>query len=198
VAFALVALLVVLMGGGIRFGSKVWETSRLRAETINEIHTIRHFVRERVLAARPVKRADQDRSKRLIAFQGHGRGFGFVTLMPSYVARGGLYHVEFSTSERDGAKIMVMKYWPFGGDPGGPGAGQRNLIGGIEEMKISYFGAPDDKAEARWLDDWPEATTLPRLISIKLSFPDEDPRAWPELMVALPLSLVTSNGRRNN
>ena len=203
VAFALVALLVMIMGGGIRFGARVWEASQTRADAMGEIQAIRGFLRERVLAVRPVKLAGEDGSRRQFAFQGSAGAMAFVTLMPSYVARGGLYHVAFGVSDigsSGGASdAITMRWWPYGGAQTGPGAGQRRLMEGIKALDISYFGDPENAGNGRWLENWPEGgAAMPRLVSIKLTFPEGDPRVWPELMVALPTSAPAANARRNN
>ena len=74
VAFALVALLIMIMGGSIRFGARVWEASKIHADAIGEIQAIRGFLRERVLAARPVKRVSEDGSQNQFDFQGSRDG----------------------------------------------------------------------------------------------------------------------------
>ena len=203
VAFALVALLIMIMGGGIRFGVRVWEASKIHAEAISEVHVIRGFLRERVLAARPAKRVSEDGSQNQFAFQGSAGAMAFVTLMPSYVARGGLYHVALGVSDggADGGSsgAITLRWWPYGGAQGGPDAGQRQLMDGIKALNISYFGDPENAGNDRWLEDWPDhGVAMPRLVSIKLAFPDGDPRVWPELMVALPTLAPMANARRNN
>ena len=109
VAFALVALLIMIMGGSIRFGARVWEASKIHADAIGEIQAIRGFLRERVLAARPVKRVSEDGSQNQFDFQGSADSMAFVTLMPSYVARGGLYHVALGVSDggADGGNLVL-------------------------------------------------------------------------------------------
>ena len=109
VAFALVALLIMIMGGSIRFGVRVWEASQVRSEAISEVHVIRGFLRERVLAARPARRRSDDGSQNQFAFQGSAGSMAFVTLMPSYVARGGLYHVAFGAD--DGSSGAITMRW---------------------------------------------------------------------------------------
>jgi general secretion pathway protein J len=198
VAFALMGLLIMIMGGGVRFGVRVWEASQLRADAMGEIQAIRGFMRERTLAMRPVRQAGADRSQKAIAFQGSARDMEFVTLMPSYVTRGGLYHVAFGVSDDGASDAITMRWWPYGGGQTGPGTGQRRLMEGIKELKISYFGNPENTGDDRWQDTWSESATLPRLVSIKLAFPEGDHRVWPELMVALPASAPRTNARRNN
>ena len=203
VAFALVALLVMIMGGGIRFGARVWEASHTRADAMGEIQAIRGFLRERVLATRPAKRTGEDGSQSQFAFQGSAGAMAFVTLMPSYVARGGLYHVAFGVSDSGSTNgtldALNMRWWPYGGAQDGPSAGQRRLMEDIKALNISYFGDPENADNGRWLENWPEGgKAMPRLVSIKLTFPEGDPRVWPELIVALPTSAPAANARRSN
>ncbi len=198
IALALVAVMSMILGGGLRFGASVWEASQAQANATGEIQAIRRFVRERTLAARPVGRVQENQPQKVVYFQGSGSDMEFVTLMPAYVARGGLYHVSFGVSGDGSSDAITMKWWPYGGEQTGPGGGQRRLMEGIKEFKISYFGDPENAGDDRWQDVWSESVTLPRLVSIKLTFEDGDPRVWPELIVALPAPNPSTVARRNN
>ena len=198
VAFALSALLIAILGGGIRFGTRVWEISRVRSEAVTETLAIRRFLRERLLAARAVKRGGEGAGQKAMAFHGTRSGLALVTEMPSYVARGGLYRVELRTEDVADGPALVMNWWPFGGEKGGPGSGRRRLLEGVKDIQISFFGDPENAGDGRWLEDWPEDNAaMPKLVSVKLAFRDEDPRDWPELVVAFPDAAVPARGRRN-
>lgn len=193
VALALVALISVVLTGGIHFGARVWEASRIQTESASEILAIRRFVRERLLAARPVRAIGDDKGEGTASLSGNSAALRLVTLMPAYAARGGLYHFELAATAGDGRTALTAKWWPYGGAEAGPGSGQRRLLDGIEDFRISYFGAPGSSDAMAWYDDWRDLGALPRLISIKIAFPAGDARVWPELIVALP----TSNGATN-
>lgn len=197
VALALIGLMAILLTGGLRFGARVWETSRDHTEAINDVAVVRGFVRERALAIRPVRAQNREAGNKS-PFSGDRHSLRFVTLMPSYVSRGGLYYVALSMGH--GKEGLWLSWWPFGGRRDGPGSGKRELLEGAKGMEVSYFGNPDRRRELTWLEDWPEGRALPLLISIKVSFPAGDPRIWPELIVSIPASdqATTARGRERD
>lgn len=198
VALVLVALVSVILMGGIRFGSRVWEASQVQTESVNEVYAIRRFLRERTLAARPARSIDSTSGETEANFSGNAGALRLVTLMPAYVARGGLYHLELASAAGSKLSAMALKWWPYGGAETGPGSGQRLLLDGVEDIRISYFGASDNTGAMDWHDDWHVPGELPRLVSIKVAFPAGDPRVWPELIVALPTATGRSNARSRN
>ncbi|MDX1483412.1 MAG: prepilin-type N-terminal cleavage/methylation domain-containing protein [Alphaproteobacteria bacterium] len=197
VALALVALMAAVLLGGVRFGARVWERSHIQAASGSEVHAIRRFLRERMLAVRAVGApAGNEGSADPTGFSGDAASLRFVSLMPDYVARGGLYQIEIDGSGGGGEGGLTLAWWPYGGSKEGPGAGQRVLLAGTGAVRVSYFGDPENAGDGQWLDAWPESHEPPRLISIKVSFPAGDPRVWPELVVPLPTAGVLSHGRR--
>ena len=198
VALALVALISVVLLGGVRFGARVWEASQVQSEAANEVHTIRRFLRERALSARPARAIGDDSEDGRAGFSGEAASFRLVTLMPDYVARGGLYHFEIAAADTGEDTGLAVKWWPYGGAEAGPGSGQRGLLGGVEDIRLSYFGDADESGAMTWQDTWRLGRNLPRLISVKVIFPAGDPRIWPELIVALPASTGRTNARARN
>jgi general secretion pathway protein J len=75
-------------------------------------------------------------------------------------------------------------------DPQAPGE-QLVLLHNVQQLDIAYFGVvPPDKAP-NWHDQWGQRAILPLLIRIRVQFPPDDPRAWPELVVK-PFATVDS------
>ncbi len=198
VALALVALMTVVLTGGIRFGARVWEASRVQTDAANEVLAIRRFLRERALAARPVRAIGDGAEDQAASFSGDAAAMRLVTLMPAYVARGGLYHFEIAAATVGEDAGIAVKWWPYGGEETGPGAGRRLLLEGAEDIRVSYFGDAEDSGAMAWHDAWRGGRDLPRLVSIKVVFPSGDPRVWPELIVALPASNPRANARARN
>lgn len=183
VALALVGLIAVVLTGGLRFGARVWEASRDGAQAVGEVSAVRGFIRARAMAVRPLRLREAVAGNAGALSGGRAR-VRFVTLMPSYVGRGGLHHLALGANE--GGNSLRLAWWPLGSRPGAPGSGQRDLLAGASGLEISYFGAPEAGDPMAWREDWPEGGKLPRLLSIKVGFPDGDPRVWPELIVFLP------------
>ncbi|MDH3240825.1 MAG: prepilin-type N-terminal cleavage/methylation domain-containing protein [Alphaproteobacteria bacterium] len=182
VALALMGLIAVVLAGGLRFGARVWEASRDASDSLGEIAAVRGFIRERAMSVRPLRLRRPDGGV-TGTLSGGRSDLRFVTLMPSYVSRGGLHHLALSAAGGGGLRLA---WWPVGSSEDGPGSGRRELLAGATGLELSYFGAPGRGDGVAWREDWPDRQGLPRLISIKVRFPDDDPRVWPELIVFLP------------
>ncbi|MEM7021858.1 MAG: hypothetical protein AAF637_04610, partial [Pseudomonadota bacterium] len=66
---------------------------------------------------------------------------------------------------------------------------ERVLMEEVEALDLAYFGAARPNAEPIWWHEWQAQQTLPRLIRMKLQFPEGDGRRWPELIVGIRVDL---------
>ncbi len=85
-----------------------------------------------------------------------------------------------------GARNLVLRWRPL--EPDGRTAEEvtpeeRVLIEDIEALELAYFGAIDPAQPPGWWQTWEGQAELPRLIRLRLSFPENDARTWPELIV---------------
>ena len=60
------------------------------------------------------------------------------------------------------------------------------LVDGLGEVRFRYRGMTADGQLGGWTDSWGTPEALPLQVSIDLA--DKDGRAWPSLVVALPLA----------
>jgi general secretion pathway protein J len=75
-------------------------------------------------------------------------------------------------------------------DPKAPGE-PLVLLHNVQQIDIGYFGIlPPDNAPG-WHDAWQGRQTLPLLMRIRVQFPADDSRAWPELLIK-PFATVDS------
>jgi len=191
VAVTLLGLLAMLMTGGVRFGTRVWERSAVAADALAEVHAVREFLRRRIAEARPLDagaEADEPPGEAAApaAFRGSAGAMEFVTAMPSYVAPGGLHRVAIA----GGADGLHLAWRPAGAPwdaaEDGAGSGRRLLLDRLAGVSLSYFGSPEGRGAAGWHDAWPAAAGMPALVRLAIVFPEGDPREWPDLIVALP------------
>lgn len=57
------------------------------------------------------------------------------------------------------------------------------LLDGAAGLEIGYFGPDPVTGQPAWQREWIHRPGLPQLVRIAVSFPDEDRRVWPELVV---------------
>ena len=66
----------------------------------------------------------------------------------------------------------------------------RLLLEDIESFEVAYFGILGTEDEPRWAERWDEESRLPLLVTLRVTYPEEDPRYWPELQVAPRAAVV--------
>lgn len=186
VALTLVGLLSVLLLGGLRFGTRVWETGHERSESFAEIESVHGFLRRQLSQVRLSSEATRS-PDRPADFTGTGDRVRFMATLSAHAGIGGLYRFELAPVERTEGMALELTWqiyrpdrieW-FEDDPS-----RRVLIEGIEAVRLQYYGALEEDEDPEWYDVWDSQTTLPMLLKLELDFPSDDGRAWPELTVA--------------
>jgi len=100
-----------------------------------------------------------------------------------------------SYADLDGVadKFMFLSFPRDVQAPSAPNASPENLVllHNVQGLDISYFGvAPPDNKPA-WRFAWEGRPSPPQLIRIRVQFPPQDSRVWPELLVK-PFAMVDS------
>ncbi len=188
VAFTLLALLLALLAGGLRFGATAWEKGTGRLDAANEVSLIQRFVRRQLSQALPLK-PFVERDPSIVAFAGDSDGVTFLGFAPADAAAGGLYQLGLRIEGAHGNRSLVMRWRRFGFEERDfapwEEAQQSVLMTGIESGAFAYFGVETrPRASAEWRDLWQDAALLPRLVRLRLVFPAGDERRWPALLAA--------------
>ncbi|MFQ6017533.1 MAG: prepilin-type N-terminal cleavage/methylation domain-containing protein [Kiloniellaceae bacterium] len=190
IALTLLGLISVALFGGLRFGTRAWEAGSRHAERLAEIDAVQGLLR-RQLAQAVLPRRQGLGPEGATGFAGDPDRIRFAALLPSHIGVAGLYLFELRMSQGEDLHRLDLAWRLYRPDePASFGigeagvSGQRTLIDGIERADFGYYGVLPDRQEADWHDRWAEAAGLPGLISLKLEFPDDDPRSWPALVVS--------------
>ena len=202
VALTLLGLISVVLFGGLRFGTRAWETGQTRIEHLAEIEAVRGLLRRQLAqimapTVRPSRRARLTDS--LTVFEGETDRVHFAAHVPPHLGVGGIYLFEIGVNEdgRRGPQLDLVWHLYRPDEPSirtedideedSVLSGRRTLIEGIDEVEFAYFGVLDDELDLErdgdWHEDWVDDPALPTLIAIKVDFPEGDPRAWPEFVV---------------
>lgn len=188
IAITLLGMIVMLLFGGIRLGTRAWETSSDRTSEIMQIE-ISHQIIRRMLSqayplADPTAISDFTNGRR-IEFQGGPKSIAFAGLMPAHLG-GGFHRFELRV-KRDGGDASLALHWrriSTDGDDDGATDNETILIERIAGANFTYFGVPERGAAPDWRRDWRNRTRLPALVRLTIDFPDGDRRFWPDLVVA--------------
>jgi general secretion pathway protein J len=195
IAITLLGLLLAAMFGGLRLGARAWERGEERLDESGRLQVVQNFVRERLAQAYPLS-ADDAAGQPQLAFEGTRDALRFVTLMPEYLGTGFAQFV-LAVDDQTIEKDLVVQWRRFD-DPedalsgGGDEPQVKVLLRGIEALEIAYYGARQGGEPVVWHEEWLEArVSMPQLIRLRVVFPQDDQRYWPDLIVR-PMTDATS------
>ncbi len=200
IAMTLLGLLMAMLFGGLRLGTRAWEASDVRSADLARLEAVHGFIRRALAGAYPLLGTGDDDAKRNIAFTGGAEAVAFTALMPAHFGVGGFYTITLAVEDgADGARLIFRRQLYQTGDeetPPPPPAGdeekEKVLLEGIAKAEFSYFGAADKDETPAWRDEWRDRKTLPDLVRLSVTFADKDKRAWPDLVVAPRISATTA------
>lgn len=192
VAITLLALIGGMMVGGLRFGARVWEETLRQDQDPQAVAAVQSVLRRQIAQALPLFYRSAN-GQVATALAGSNDSLVFVGPMPTYLGRGGRYLIGLQIEGAVTARNLVLRWQPF--SPERPGLGftsnahEEVLLRGIEELRLSYYGASDNRSAARWHDVW-RGQALPELIKVDVVFPAGDQRVWPEFVAAVMTGAV--------
>lgn len=182
VALTLMALLSVVLLGGLRFGARVWEESERHNEGGNELRLAQMRLRGNIAQAWPYFDVT-DPSNPHIRFRGHPNSLAFLAPVPQELAPGGYADVTITAVSTKRKTDLVMRIRPELALVGAS-IREEKLVSGFSELRLSYFGADAPNLAPVWHDEWHDRRYLPDLVRIEGNFSPEDGRIWPEFIVA--------------
>lgn len=194
IALSLTAVIFSLLFGGVRFGTRIWESTDERVAAAGTHHALHRVLRNIAQATVPAIWGRDDEAAfvfegapgrlRLVADGGVGSD------VPGPV----LY--QFSVDSTPDGDMLVLTRAPYyrGDDPPeDPPAGDDDIVtlaGPARSIGFSYFGSPGsaiDTDDAAWFDRWEAEDNMPRLIALRIV--DDTGEPWPGLVVSLPVDM---------
>jgi general secretion pathway protein J len=196
VAITLLGLLMAALFGALRLGARVWETGEARLDASARVQVAQDFLRQQLSQTVPLAEiADDPGDSGAMLFDGASARLRFVSLLPEHLGAGAsLIELALNEPAQGGqASDLVIRLRPLdlsGNGEVDPRTEERVLIEGIESLEINYFGAEAQGGEPVWWREWQGQRSLPRLIRVRVGFPQGDGRSWPELIVGLMVDLA--------
>jgi len=194
VAITLLGALMAALFGALRLGTRVWETGEAQLDASARTQVVQDFLRQQLGQTVPlIQFADRGRIDSML-FVGTSDWVRFVSMLPEHLGAGArLMELERRESTRSGGSadlvIRIQPLDPTENDGATADDEERVLIENIESLEINYFGSASPNAKAVWWQQWQDQRDLPRLIRIRVDFPPDDRRLWPELIIALMVDL---------
>lgn len=192
VAISVLTVLVSLVYGMLRMGSRSWESSATRIEATETMRIGWSFLQRALNNARAVPTKIPETEG--IHFIGDSAALEFVTDLPAYLGTGGLHAIGLGMEDDpDGEhKLLVLYRIPLGDyeaiSEGEPEQLQQAILAeNVEELTIEYYGVDSkedsDSEQAAWTTEWQYQKSLPILVKLLVTLTEGE--AWP-ILVAHP------------
>lgn len=186
IAISLMAVLMVVLYGGLNTGMRSWQAGLDQTERVNEMRLVTGFLRTQLRQSMTVYRNDPDQG-RVVFFEGDDTGLGWVAPMLSWLGLGGLYFVQLDWSDDDDG-VLRLRWQPY--RPGDAvtesldedATRETVLLVGVSDFAVEYYGSPEPGADPEWRELWENPAERPLLIRLSLA---KAGRPWPTLTVAL-------------
>jgi general secretion pathway protein J len=186
VSLIIVGFLAAMMLQGLYAGRKAWERADAGNIAGESVSGAQMLVRARLERAFPATR--YDKIPTYADFAGAADSVNFLAPPRDIQAPQALIRYVLGLATNGDLTLAYLS--DVSATPQGPGTGLI-LLHGVQQLDIGYYGVlPPDKAPA-WHDTWQGRAVLPLLMRIRVQFPPDDPRIWPDLFVK-PFAMVDS------
>lgn len=184
VSVTLLALLSVLLFGGLRIAVRSGDAVTARVGDARQVALVYDFMSNALAAAQPLKSgSDADAP---IDFAGEPDQLQFVALLPPDIGVGGFFrlHAELEEEPRGLHRLIVAETpWPRPGiEPVPFDTRPSVLLDGVRSVAFAYFGIPAPNQLPGWNDHWVDRNSLPQLIRLRIVLADGSPAS--DLVIA--------------
>jgi general secretion pathway protein J len=188
VALTMIGLIAAAAFGGLRLGTRAWESGDRKTNAVAQSRLAQGFLRRQIAAAYPLV-LESELAEKQVAFRGLPERVTFIASLAAHLGRGGLYRLTLGFVEEGDTGRLIMRRrlhqpdWDFFED-----AQEQDtttvLVGGIERAVFSYFGRSRPGGQASWHDTWQDRTVLPLLVRLDVTYADRRRAEWPQLIIA--------------
>jgi general secretion pathway protein J len=174
VSMTLLALLSVVLFGGLRIAIRSGDAVTARVGGTQQIAAVYDFMSNALAAAQRLKTGTDGDAP--LDFAGETDQLQFVALLPPDIRVGGFFRLRAALDEsQHGQRRLVVAEtpWPRPGiDPVAFDTRPSVLLDGVRSIAFAYFGIPAPNQPAQWNDHWTNRHSLPQLIRLRLVFAD--------------------------
>ena len=207
IAMTLLGLIMVMLHQAMSLGAKSWDYGETTAVEVAQMRDVYGFIRKQINRIQPISRSrGLPQTKDEKPFVGEREYLRFIANLPNNIGIAGPVIHELQVEEGDQGTQILLKLkmdhpdaeWELTQDDDKVGY---VLLSGVSEVAFEYFGAKNKGQNADWHDRWDEGEVLPKLIKIKITFPD-DHAEWPEMTAKIKVDGESSgrgsSGRRGS
>lgn len=187
VGLTLMALISVILFGGLRFGIRAWEVGGERIEQASRVEMVQNLLRRQVSqASRLPESAD---AGSVVPFVGEAESLVFIAPLPVQRGLGGLYLFHLTQRENDGRLDLALAWQLYRPELLTSDLAKLDeeaiLLEDVVGIELAYYGAANQEQPMQWWDTWDGARGMPQLVRLRVEFPPSDQRRWPDLIIRL-------------
>ncbi len=191
ISLGLLALIIGFLFGSIGTMRRAWDSMETVAQRSGQ-QAVRSYLQQRLSQVLYVLRREAGEGD-VLAFRGGPDRLSFVAESDGVLTVPGLYEVSIAAAgepaQSAGQTVYVeeMLYRPRRRTRVGESLRhRRQLLEGVTQLSMRYFGDPSGSGDQAWFDNWSARRKLPRLIGVRLSVLAENgvEESWPEIVVA--------------
>lgn len=171
VSLGLLALVMALLTGGIRFAQNTWvAAARLDAQA--SAGTAEGFLRARLGEAMPLYEQAGSGLVR-VAFTGTEESFSFVAPAANGPLGAGLYHHVVEVAAGSALRVKLVPYQAKESQSQITGIEEQHiLMSNVRALTLRYFGPGAPRAQPAWHAAWKRADALPQLVEFTIARSD--------------------------
>ena len=187
IGMSLLSLIMLLLFGSLRISARNWDAGEQRIAEVSQMAAVQNFFRRYLSTAKPVQQIEKDDiddEQSGLAFVGGHDSVDFVASLPASAGRLGLQIFSVKLQSEDDSKAIMVAIKPFypAADDEEWEKEEVELISGIRQFKLSYFGIFKQHEQAEWHEDWKDQDELPYLVKVEIEF--DNGMYWPAMIVA--------------
>jgi general secretion pathway protein J len=191
-----VLLATVLLAAGLALAFATLRASTATAQRGEQIaqrnehlRAVELFLRRRLEGARATQFGMDPNTGTPRRFEGDAGHMRFVADLPDYLGRGGPYLHEFTLVDApEGRRLEVAFTLVLAGETVAEATPRppEVLASRLQEGRFRYRAMQADNTLGPWQETWTTGDRLP--VHVEVTLRDADGRAWPPVVVALPLA----------
>ena len=187
VAMTLLGMLMTVLFGSLRFGTRVWEATDRISRDDGTAHAIRAFLQERLEQSLPITLQLTDGRFETV-FIGDETSLRLASSMPNSIGFGPYVMRLMMTPAGDQSVGNDLTFrWRLIDDGIGLTADdvqERVILNAVDSIRFVYFGKKDGRdTTPDWHPTWRDQERLPELIRVDIIFAEGDRDRWSPLIV---------------
>ena len=181
VALAIVALIAVVLFEGLRFGQRAHQRIVSRGGESWQAFASQRLIRSLLESSYPREPAATE-STPVFGLEGDREKLSLLASAPLATGGVGLQRYEIESRSDGKGRFDLVARWRA--DPASDSQpAEEILIDHVSAVQWNYLPNERD-SEPAWIETWRGHQELPRLVRLRITFAPDDPRTWPDLVVA--------------